>query len=188
MQRIVVPILAFFVGSLYLTFSSEAAELFGKRFNDKIEMHKTSFVLKGLGSKSYLFVKVFVAGFYVEQNFKTQGFLDDVPKRIEVAYFYKIPGVKLAAETSRRIVLNTSPQEFNQIKDRVRGMNSYFVDLNPGDRYALTYIPNQGTYFTYNEKLMGKIEGSDFAKALFAVWIGREPISQSLKASLLGNE
>jgi Chalcone isomerase-like len=169
-------------------FSLEAAELHGKTFNDRIELHNTIFALTGLGVKSYLLVKVFVAGFYVEENSKNQDVLDDVPKRLEVAYFYKIPGAKLAFETRRRITLNTSQQEFNQIKDRVHLMNSYFVDLSPGDRYVLTYIPDQGTYFTYNERLLGKIEGKDFAKALFSVWIGKEPISQSLKQSLLGSE
>lgn len=177
-----------FIGCLSLTSSAETAELYGKKFGDKIEIYNTIFALKGLGFNSYLFVKVFVAGFYVEENSKNQDALKDIPKRLEVAYFYKIPGSKLAAETSRRIKLNTNQREFNQIKDRVNKMNSYFVDLKPGDRYALTYIPLEGTYFTYNEKLVGKIEGKDFAKALFAVWIGTQPISQSLKESLLGNE
>ncbi len=188
MRKITVATMSLITCCLFIVFSLEAEELHGKTFNEKIELHNTLFALKGLGVKSYLFVKVFVAGFYVEENFKTQDALEDVPKRLEVAYFYKIPGARLAVETSRRIKLNTNQQEFNQIKDRVNKMNSYFVDLNPGDRYALTYIPNQGTYFTYNEKLIGKIEGNDFAKALFAVWIGKNPISQSLKESLLGNE
>ncbi len=188
MKKIVVTLAVSFIFSLFLAFSLEAAVLNGKTFNDRIELHNTVFKLKGLGVKSYVFVKVFVAGFYVEENFKEYDVLEDGPKRLEVAYFYKIPGAKLAVETSRRIKLNTNQQEFNQIKDRVHMMNSYFVDLNPGDRYALTYIPNQGTYFTYNEKLIGKIEGKDFAKALFAVWIGKEPINHSLKESLLGNE
>ena len=188
MRKIAVATMSLITCFLFIVFSSEAAELHGKTFNDRIELHNTVFALKGLGVKSYLFVKVFVAGFYIEENLKTQDALVDVPKRLEVVYFYKIPGAKLAAETRRRIMLNTNQQEFSEIKDRVNLMNSYFVDLKPGDRYALTYIPNKGTYFTYNEKLIGKIEGKDFAKALFAVWIGKEPISQSLKESLLGNE
>ncbi len=188
MRMISAATLSFIVWGLFSAFSLEAAVLEGQPFKDRIELGHTIFTLKGSGVKSYLFVKVFVAGFYVEENIKTQEALDDCPKRLEVAYFYKIPGTQLAIETSRRIKLNTNPQEFDQIKDRVHMMNSYFVDLNPGDRYALTYIPNQGTYFNYNEKLIGKIEGKDFARALFAVWIGKNPISRSLKESLLGNE
>lgn len=188
MRRITLMVMFLLIWSPCLTNSSDAAELCGKEFSEKMELHNTAFRLKGLGVKSYLFVRVFVAGFYIEESLKDDEFLDDVPKRLEVAYFHKIPGTKLASETRRRIRLNTDNQEFDRIEDRVNIMDSFFVNLYPGDRYALTYIPNQGTYFSYNEKLIGKIEGSDFAKALFAVWIGKEPISQSLKESLLGNE
>ncbi len=168
--------------------SSDAAELYGKKFSEKIQEQNTALTLKGIGVKSYFFIKVFVAGFYTTENLNTTDLLSDVPKRLEVAYFYNIPGAKLAVETRRRMILNTTPQEFDQIKDRVHVMDSYFVDLKPGDRYVLSYIPNRGTFFIYNGNVTGKIEGSDFAKALFAVWIGAEPIDQTLKANLLGNK
>ena len=186
MKKIAAVIIALLIVCQCFPFSSEAAERYGKKFQEKIEEHHTILTLKGLGVKSYFFIKIFVAGFYTSESSSTADLLNDVPKKLEVAYFYNIPGAKLAIETRRRIILNTTAQEFNQIKDRVNVMDSYFVDLRPGDRYVLTYIPKEGTTFTYNGKVTGTIKGADFAKALFAVWIGKEPIDQTLKNNLLG--
>jgi hypothetical protein len=50
----------------------------------------------------------------------------------------------------------------------------------------LTYIPGKGTELTLNGKSKGTVEGADFAAALFSIWLGPKPISESLKKELLG--
>lgn len=176
-------ILFIFLIILMTAIPVSAAQLQGQSFQDELVIENTTFHLKGLGLKTYFFVKVFVAGFYLEKEVPP---LEDVAKRLEVAYFYNIPGDKLAVETKRRMRLNTTAQEFEKIKTRVKIMDGYFVDLKVGDRYALTYLPKIGTQFSYNGKVVGIIEGADFARALFAVWVGPQPISASLKENLLG--
>lgn len=165
-----------------------ARELNAQSFAEQLEFEGTAFHLQGLGLKTQFFIKVFVAGFYTAEALCRPDLLAGCPKRIEVAYLYPIPGKKLAAETRKNMILNTTSEEFNSIRSRVELMESFYVDLKPGDRYAISYLPERGTYFTYNGKVMGLIEGSDFAKALFAVWIGENPISQLLKRNLLGSK
>jgi hypothetical protein len=163
-----------------------AGELEGRTFPDTFEAQGTKFVLKGMGVKTYFFFKIFAAGFYLGDTVPDQAVGADVSKHLEVSYFYAIPAPQLAAETRHRIILNTTPEEFSRIKARVDQMDNYYVNLKPGDRYTLTYIPNYGTIFTYNNKIVGRIQGYDFAKALFAVWIGDKPLSPVLKRNLLG--
>jgi len=66
-------------------------------------------------------------------------------------------------------------------------MGKYFVDLNPGDRYSLSYIPGKGTKFYYNGKLQGVIPGKEFGRSLFAVWIGNKPFCSHLRYEILGH-
>ena len=179
-------ILLAFILCAGLISSASAAELYGKKFKDKFEVKSTAFELKGLGLKTYFMIRVFVAGLYLGEGVKTTDALKDVPKRLEVAYFIKIPGKKLAVETRRRIKLNTTPEEYKKIKNRVDVMDGFFVDLKAGDRYILTYVPSVGTSFSYNDKTVGTIKGADFARALFAIWLGQNPISPALKDKLLG--
>jgi hypothetical protein len=168
--------------------SSWAVELSGQIFREQIEFKGETFRLNGLGLKSQFFIKIFAAGFYIGEDVSSDQISEDVPKELEVVYFYPIPGKKLAVETRKRIAQNISPDQFNEIKKRVNQMDHYFVDLKPGDRYALIYLPGQGTYFTYNGQELGVIEGYDFAKAIFSVWIGEKPVSLILKQQLLNED
>lgn len=185
MKRLNVFILtSFFI--LFYSINGWSKDLGGQSFADKLEFQGKAFELRGVGLEKRLFIKVFVAGFYTGDKFLTDEPLSDIPKRIEVAYLYPIPGRKLAVETRKNIILNTTPEEFEKIKSRVDFMDSLYVDLKPSDRYALSYLPGEGTYFTYNGEVMGMIEGHDFAAALFSVWIGKKPVSSFLKKNLLG--
>jgi hypothetical protein len=127
-----------------------------------------------------------VAGFYLGEKSSAKDALQDVPKKLDVAYSQSIPAERLAKETRQRIWANVGDAEYQRLKSRIDKMDNYFVNIKPGDHYALTYIPGQGTRFTYNDDLIGTIEGEDFARGLFSVWVGKKPIDPNLKAALLG--
>lgn len=174
-------------GSVFAT-PAWPEELAGQNFPAAVTFQGQPLALKGTGIKTHFFIKVLVAGFYTEKDAAEGAILDESAKRIEVAYFYPVPGKKLARETRERIRQNTTAQEYAKIEARINTMDDYFVDLRPGDRYVLTYVPAMGTFFTYNGKEQGLIEGRDFARALFSVWIGERPLSETLKTQLLGYE
>jgi hypothetical protein len=50
----------------------------------------------------------------------------------------------------------------------------------------LTYIPGKGTTLSYNTIPLGTIEGIEFSKALFSIWIGENPIDEGFRDRLLG--
>ena len=56
-----------------------------------------------------------------------------------------------------------------------------------GDEILLTWVPERGTKVTVRGTDRGVIEGRDFADALFAVWIGPNPVQEDLKKALLGD-
>lgn len=163
-----------------------ANEAYGINFEQRFTMDGNPMVLKGVGLKRVFFMKAFVAGFYLEENIPTDQVFDNVPKRIEVMYFVNIPGDKLSKYTEDLMQKNMSAREYKSLRDRIYIMREYFVDLKPGDRYALTYIPKVGTKFEYNGKLVGIIGGEDFARGLFSTWIGANPMDQKIKSQILG--
>jgi chalcone isomerase-like protein len=69
---------------------------------------------------------------------------------------------------------------------RIEYHNSLYVDVKPGDRYSLTYVPGQGTKLRLNGVERGTIEGADFAAAIFSIWLGAKPMDNKFKRSLLG--
>ncbi|GAA6767582.1 hypothetical protein AAFH68_35310 [Flavobacterium sp. CGRL1] len=53
--------------------------------------------------------------------------------------------------------------------------------------FVLAYNPlDQNVYVSKNEILKGKIQGFDFKKALFGIWLSDKPVDETLKKHLLG--
>ena len=155
-------------------------------YRSNLNTRKKIFNSWGRGLKRYFFIRVFKAGFYSESGVAPQDVLQDVPKRIELIYYTKLPGKRLAWETRKAMRRNTTEAEYEQIKSRIDIMDGLWVDLNPGDHFVNVYIPGYGTDYIFNGKLIGHIEGDDFARALFAVWVGEYPIDPGLRSKLLG--
>ncbi len=181
MQRSKSLLIAFFV----LISIPASAELSPRIFPSIWTKKDVSMELKGVALKRVFYMKAFVAGFYSEKNMPAN-VLDNIPKRIDVSYFVNIPVDKLCRYTERMMKLNMGDKGFNSVTAQVALMKKYFVNLKPGDQYAITYLPNEGTQFEYNGELIGTIPGEQFAKGLFSVWIGEKPMDPHLKKQILG--
>ena len=107
-------------------------------------------------------------------------------QRLEVEYFHALKGNDFGITTNKIIAKNTDSQTLNRIRPQIDYHNSLYEDVEPGDRYSLTYIPGIGTALALNGKTKGIIEGADFAAALFSMWLGKSPMNQSFKQQLLG--
>ena len=75
---------------------------------------------------------------------------------------------------------------YARLAERLDRFGSMYRDVRPGDRYALNYVPGLGTELTLNGASLGRIPGADFAAAVFAIWLGANPIDEDFKAELLG--
>ncbi|MCB9748062.1 MAG: chalcone isomerase family protein [Candidatus Omnitrophica bacterium] len=173
--------------SSFLANYGNAAEISGSQFLPKYKDGAVEMNLQGIGSKSVLFMKAFVAAFYIEEGM-AENPMANIPKHLEVEYFVRIPAKKLNNYTVERMAENISQEEMAALNKEIELMGQYFVDLAPGDRFALTYIPDLGTKFTHNDQLVGVVQGAQFAKALFSVWIGEKPFDERLKNQILGLE
>ena len=144
-----------------------AAELEGVRFAERRQVGDASLELNCVGLLRYKYViKAYVAALYLGSGVAPSDVLGDVPKRLEISYFWN-----LDAET--RVKLRPR-------LDRINALN-----VKPGDRYALTYIPGVGTELSLNEQRKGVIPGADFANAYFRIWLGEQPIDTSFRDRLL---
>ena len=173
--------------ALIISSPAFATEVSGVTFETRIMDEGLDMQLKGTSLKRVVFFKAFVAAFYEGFDNKN-ALLGESPKRIEVEYFVKIPATKMQNFTVDSMKDNITEEEFGALANEIESMGRYFVNLKPGDRYSLTYIPGLGTKFVHNGELSGIIEGKDFQKALFSVWIGEKPFDQEIKKEILGSK
>ena len=174
------------IAMLFVPPQIEAAEIEGVVFDDRYTTAETSLKLRGTGLlRAMVFAKVYVGALYLPEECLSKLALSDVPKRLVVEYFRSIAGEDIGAATNKKISENVDPQTFERLRPQIEYHNSLYQDVNAGDRYALTYIPGRGTELTLNGEPRGIVEGADFAAALFSIWLGSKPISESMKKELL---
>lgn len=169
----------------WLAFSGDAGAK-AREFPAVVEKEGYSFELQGRGYKRVLFMKAFDAGFYTTPGVSKDDLLKDVPKYLEVEYHVSIPGKSLTDYTITHMKRNVTREEFSELKEEVRLMGEYFVDLKPHDRFSLMYLPGIGTQFAHNGEVVGVVSGDKFGRALFSVWIGSKPFDPNLKRKILG--
>ena len=50
----------------------------------------------------------------------------------------------------------------------------------------MVYLPKEGVKVYKNNKLLGTIEGMEFKRALFGIWLSKKPADKDLKQAMLG--
>jgi hypothetical protein len=155
-------------------------------FNREIRAAGNVLTLRGCGLLRYMvFIKAYVAAFYLPERIRSEDALGDVPKHLEIEYFHDINAQDFAKATTSSISRNVSLTTFQQLKPKIDEFNALYRDIAPGDRYALTYVPGQGTTLSWNGQPLGTVAGEDFAMGLFGIWIGPNPLDSDLKRILL---
>jgi len=165
---------------------ARAAEIAGVTFADRYQTGETTLVLNGVGLLRYrIFIKAYVAALYLGEGVRPEAVLSNVPKRLELEYFWSIAGPDFGKAAEKVLADNFSPDVIAPLRSRLERLNTLYQNVKPGDRYALTYIPGVGMELALNGTPKGTIEGADFATAYFAIWLGNKPIDASMKAQLL---
>lgn len=77
--------------------------------------------------------------------------------------------------------------------DKVDQFLGYFasIEIKKGDTISLFYVPGAGLSASYQPKggavkTLGTVPGLPFKKALYAIWLGPNPVQESLKKGMLG--
>ena len=143
--------------------------------------------LRGYGLLRYMAViKAYVGALYLPAEVDSRAALGPVPKKLELSYFHAIKGEDFARATRQKIADNVTTAEQERLQARIDQLAALYRDVEPGDRYALTFAPGRGTQLLLNGAPLGTIEGDDFAAAVFAIWLGADPIDRGFRSRLLG--
>jgi len=154
-----------------------AGELAGVTMDDTIRIGEKSVTLTGMGirTKTFLKVKVYVAGLYMENPSNDPGKIigSDQAKAMVMSFLYKaVEGEKLQEGWRDGFEANT-PSAGPDLKKRMDQFVSVFsATAMKGDRYIFAYEPGKGTTISLKGDIKATIPGVDFASALMAIWFG----------------
>lgn len=159
----------------------------GVPFEEAQRIQDVHLAIRGAGLLRYMvFIKVYAGALYLPPGADGADVLGAVPRRLEISYFHAVQAEAFARATREKIADNVSPDALTALGTRLAQFNRLYRDIQPGDRYGLTYIPGQGTALDLNGHVLGRVAGDDFARAVFSIWLGSDPIDEDFKAALLG--
>jgi len=172
--------------TFFVAATAGAVEIEGVAFPDRRQLSGTLLRLIGVGLLRYRVIfRGYVAALYLGEQVTPERALEDVPRRLEIEYFWSIPAKGFAEATIRGITRNVDAETRLRLRSRIDEINALYEDVGPGDRYSLTYVPGNGTELALNGEARGVIEGADFSSALFSIWLGSDPLDPKLRDQLL---
>jgi hypothetical protein len=144
----------------------------------------------GLREKTFMKVNVYTIVSYVSEGADLAGDKGlsllglDGPKQLRMDLLRGFSREKLINSFKEVIEKNyDDTSAFDADMDEFFG---YFTaDAQEKDVLIFTYVPGQGLTTNLNSVEKGVITNFEFSKALWTVWLGREPASDGLKRDLL---
>jgi len=177
MKKAAVLLMTMVLAITLAPFTLHAGELAGVTLDDTLRIGGKTATLTGMGlrTKTFLKVKVYVAGLYMETPTLKAGDIigSDQAKAMVMSFLYKeVEGEKLQESWRDGFKANT-PDANPDLEKRMDQFVSLFsVSAMKGDRYYFAYEPGKGTTVTFGSEIKATIPGADFASALMAIWFG----------------
>jgi hypothetical protein len=166
--------------------AADAGELSGVTLPDSVNVGGKTLVLNGMGLREKYFIDIYVGALYLpaKTGDATKAIDTDEPKRLVMHFIY--------ADVPADKVKETFTEGFSGVsgaaamKPKVDQLLSWMPDLTTGDEIVFDYVPGTGTKVTVKGQTKGTLEGADFMKALWGVYLGSAPPTAKLKSGLLG--
>jgi len=165
-----------------------AAELGGVVLPDKATAGGRDLVLNGMGLREKLWIDVYVAGLYLERKATDPGQIleSEQVKHLRMQFLYKkVTAQQLVEAWSGGFEANAG-EAAAPLRDKLDRLNSWMVDVGKGDEMSFTTVPGQGLEVQIKGQSKGTIEGDDFARAFWSIFLGPQPPTEKLKKGLLG--
>lgn len=156
-----------------------------------IEFQNKKLELNGFGTRSKMWVDVYIQALFLERlSANSTSILNDdvdiMAIRIQITSSLVSSG-KFTRNFNKGFE-RSAKDNLAILQPRIEAFKALLVDkIVEKDVFNMVFNPKDKSVWVYkNDVLKGKINGLDFKKALFGIWIGDDPVDDKLKKELLG--
>ena len=156
---------------------------------EKISLEGQELVLNGAGVREKFFFDIYVAALYLPAKNSDAGSIlkADQPWRVSMHFLYsKVDWEKMDKGWDEGFEANVPREKLPALQERLETFKNMFGTMHKGDVVLMDYAPGKGVRVSINGKEKGLVPGADFASALLSVWLGKKPVTNSVKKALLG--
>ncbi|MBQ4822508.1 chalcone isomerase family protein [Aquimarina sp. MMG016] len=153
------------------------------------KFEETELKLNGAGLREMLWIDLYAGGLYLQNKNKDPRSILDADETMAIKLNI-VSGFVTQKKMIKAVQDGFQKATFGNTKALDERINKFIKFFNEpivkNDIFDLVYIKDVGVKAFKNDKELGVIEGRDFKYALFKIWLGDEPASQSLKKGMLG--
>ena len=181
----IISILLILIGSS-LSLSTQAGVELPKSMNyEGIELN-----LNGQGTRTMFFVKIYKSGLYLSSANSNAEEVTNQDSSMGIRL--EVISSMLTAEKMKKAInegfVKSTNDNTQPIADQISQFMATLDDaIEVGDVYEFIYLPESGLDVVRNSRHLDTIEGLDFKKAFFGIWLSDNPIQKSLKKAMLGS-
>ncbi len=165
-------------------------EIAGISLPNTLPAGKEKLVLNGAGIRKKFFLKLYVAGLYLEHKGASADEIlnNDIPVAIRLHIISKLISSKNMEKATREGFEKATEGNLSGLEKRIDEFISLFKNepIKKHDVFDFIYIPDDGVHAIKNGKKLKLIKGSDFKKALFGIWLSKNCVQKDLREALLG--
>ena len=146
-------------------------------------------LLNGAGFRKKLFIKMYAGGLYlIQKNQDPKKIIDnDESMALRLRIVSGMITTKKMIDAIDDGFKNSTGENINSFKIEIAKFKSFFAEeIKKDDIFDIIYVPAEGISVYKNESLKGTIQGFDFKKAVFSIWLGEKPADSKLKKKMLG--
>jgi len=156
-----------------------------------VKVGEKSLNLNGAGIRKKAFFKLYVAGLFTAKKGTDANALINADEPIGIRL--QITSGMVSSDNMSEAIAEGFKKSTGGKTAPIQGKIDEFIanfkkdPIVEGNIFELFYVPGTGVQTYKNGKLLTTIEGLDFKKALFGIWLGSDPVDADLKKGLLGS-
>ncbi|WP_459212615.1 chalcone isomerase family protein [Aquimarina rhabdastrellae] len=145
--------------------------------------------LNGAGMRQLLWIDLYAGGLYLQNRSKDPKAILDADETMSIKLNI------VSKFITQQKMINAVREGFQKatfgntaaLDERIQEFIGFFSEpIVKNDIFDIAYIKDEGVKVYKNDKELGIIKGRDFKYALFKIWLGEEPASESVKEGMLG--
>ena len=161
----------------------------GVKVDAKMSLEGQNLILNGAGTRVKMFMDMYVGALYLEK--KTANAAEIMNSKEGAAIKLSIVSGLITSDKMVSAINegfeNATGKKTAPLKAKIDKFKGFFKEeIKKGDVFIIMNVPDEGVVVYKNGSKKGSIDGYDFKRALFGIWLGDKPADDDLKAGMLG--
>lgn len=166
-----------------------AAKVGGVDVPDTYALDNMELELNGAGTRSKLFIDVYVGSLYLPQPQQDASTVINAnePQAITLHVTSGLITSERMTEATMEGFEASTGGNMSPIQADIDEFMSVFKEkIREGDVFGLVYVPEEGVRVLKNGEHKDTVGDLEFKKALFGIWLSDEPAQKGLKTDMMG--